>query len=248
MAMAGRFVIITVGQRWLSRRSVDARQPQRRCLPLPRGDVGAKRRVRACGLSRVTSLTRLAGANRPRPDGERWAEIPPASETESMPAVAARCSHWWAWPATWRPRALRLAWHLAWRFDGLQIRGQRPRRLGIAGIVLLQEQIEREGEAVLGKPARAAVAGRAALGKQLWRRLAGVEIFLCRRRARGEHRKGGERKQAAPVADWRHQDGPAREADEARAATCRAPMAKKRLPVSFGAIRSGAIKSVLARA
>ena len=49
---------------------------------------------------------------------------------------------------------------------------------GIAGVVFLQEQIEREAEAALGEPARAAMAGRAAFGKQFWRRLALIKI-LC---------------------------------------------------------------------
>ena len=44
--------------------------------------------------------------------------------------------------------------------------------------MLLQEGIEREGEAAIGEPARAAMAGHAALGKQFWRRLAAIEIFL----------------------------------------------------------------------
>ena len=54
--------------------------------------------------------------------------------------------------------------------------------------MLLQEQIEREAEAALGEPARAAMAGGAALGEQFRRRLALVEILRDRRAAqRGHH-------------------------------------------------------------
>lgn len=58
-----------------------------------------------------------------------------------------------------------------------QIVGQRPGRARSAGIVLLQKEIEREVKAPLGEPARAAMAGRAALGKQLCRRLAPIEVL-----------------------------------------------------------------------
>ena len=61
--------------------------------------------------------------------------------------------------------------------DGLEIRGQRPGRRRIRCVVLLQVQIEREAEAALGEAARAAMAGRATLGKQFWRGLALIEIL-----------------------------------------------------------------------
>ena len=43
--------------------------------------------------------------------------------------------------------------------------------------MFLQKQIEREVKAVLGKTARAAMAGCATFGKQFWRRFALVEIL-----------------------------------------------------------------------
>src|SRR5438552_3204760 len=77
--------------------------------------------------------------------------------------------------------------------------------------MLLQVQIQREAEAPFRQPPRAAMAGRAALGKQLWRRLARIEIFLrCYRRA-GQKEHCGEREQAATRWYWRHQFIPARE-------------------------------------
>jgi hypothetical protein len=62
--------------------------------------------------------------------------------------------------------------------------------------VVLQEQIEREAEPALGEAARAAMAGRAAVGKQLWRRLVLVEILRdgCRAAQRGHD--GNDKKTA----------------------------------------------------
>ena len=74
--------------------------------------------------------------------------------------------------------------------------------------MLLQIQVKREAEAALGKPPRAAMAGRAALGTQLIRRLTRIEIFLRARGGAGEKGDSGERKQAAPWSYWRHQFHP----------------------------------------
>ena len=65
--------------------------------------------------------------------------------------------------------------------DGLQIGGERPGRAGIARVVLLQEQEERETEAALGETSCAAMTCRAIVGKQPGDRFALIEILgVCR--------------------------------------------------------------------
>src|SRR5277367_4090569 len=62
----------------------------------------------------------------------------------------------------------------------LQIGGQRPGRAGIAGVVILQEQVQCEAEAALGKTACAAMTGRATIRKQPGRRFARIEVLGAR--------------------------------------------------------------------
>ena len=59
-------------------------------------------------------------------------------------------------------------------------------------------------KAVLGEPARAAMAGRATFGEQFWRRFAPIEILRNGHRSaqRDYHRKT---KQTATRFHWRHQ-------------------------------------------
>src|SRR5207247_10269988 len=54
---------------------------------------------------------------------------------------------------------------------------ERPGRTRIAGVVLLQEQIEGEPEAAPGKTAGAAMTGRATVGKYFGGRFALVEVL-----------------------------------------------------------------------
>ena len=58
--------------------------------------------------------------------------------------------------------------------------------------MLLQKQIQRDGEAPLGKPARAVMTRRAAVGEQLCRRFALVEVFRPRGRIRDEKNDANE--------------------------------------------------------
>jgi len=62
--------------------------------------------------------------------------------------------------------------------------------------MLLQIQVEREAEAPLGKPAGAAMAGRAGLRKQFLRGFSRIDIFLRTGRRAAQERNGGERQQA----------------------------------------------------
>ena len=70
--------------------------------------------------------------------------------------------------------------------------------------MFLQKQIEREVEAALGEPARAAMAGRATFGKQFWRRFALIEILREGHRSAHRHDHGKD-KQTAARFHWRHQ-------------------------------------------
>lgn len=63
---------------------------------------------------------------------------------------------------------------------------ERPGRARIAHIMLLQKQVQRDGEASLGKPAGAVMTRRAAVGEQPCRRLALVEVLGPRGRIRDE--------------------------------------------------------------
>lgn len=62
--------------------------------------------------------------------------------------------------------------------------------------MVLEEPVEREAEAPLGKPARTAVAARTAICKQFLRRLALVEVLRTGDRRRQED-CGGHAKQGA---------------------------------------------------
>lgn len=81
--------------------------------------------------------------------------------------------------------------------DRFQVRGQRPGRGAVAGIVLLQIKIQRDAEAALGEPARTVVAGLAGVGKQPRTRLALIEIFGTRDRAR-KHSTYAEGNETSP--------------------------------------------------
>ena len=63
--------------------------------------------------------------------------------------------------------------------------------------MILQEQIERQPEPALREPTRAAMTGRTALGKQLWRRLVLIKILRVGRRAAQRGHDRNNKKTAA---------------------------------------------------
>lgn len=88
-------------------------------------------------------------------------------------------------------------WVAPWRIDGLQIRGERPGRTRIAGVVLLQEQEQRQTEAALGKSAGAVMTSHATIRKQFGGRFSLIEILGMRCSA-AQHGNGDEHKQPVP--------------------------------------------------
>jgi hypothetical protein len=90
-----------------------------------------------------------------------------------------------------------------WAVDGLQIGGERPGRTRIARIVLLQEKVQRETEAALGKTACAAMTCRATVREQPGGRLALIEILSVRRTA-DQHVHCAKDEQTAPPFLPRH--------------------------------------------
>ena len=66
------------------------------------------------------------------------------------------------------------------RIDGLQIIGQRRRRIVAARIMLLQKVGQGEMDATLGKPARAAVTSHTTVREQFLARFAPIEVLRGR--------------------------------------------------------------------
>jgi hypothetical protein len=102
-------------------------------------------------------------------------------------------------------------WIASRTLDGFEIGGERPGRTRIAGVVLLQEQIEREPEAALGETAGAAVTARAIIGKYPGGRFARVEVLGVDGSAgeRGEGTKREDKRetmrpQSLPQRKYRH--------------------------------------------
>ncbi len=81
--------------------------------------------------------------------------------------------------------------------DRLQVGGERPGRIRIAGVVVFQEKIEREIEAALGETAGAAMTRSATVSKQPGGRFALIDI-LCVCRCAGQHSDDAKGEQSAP--------------------------------------------------